>query len=176
MSSAGTGDSGLPLPRRVPPPTSEGGTWTAAPVAQRSRGLVQVVDDALRAVSGKEANVSGMLLASADGLVLASDTHDEHLDTVAAMAAAAASLAGRFTDLAAMGMAKAAMFEGSTGHVAVFPLEPRVLLVVFGRQGTTMGLFNIAARNALSLLQQEINRQWVLSARYAPHMPGTPGR
>lgn len=169
MSSARAGD--VPLPRRVPATNPDGGRWTAAPVAQRSHGLVQVVEEALRGVSGKEAHVSGMLLASADGLVLASDTPDVHLDTVAAMAAAAASLAGRFTDLAEMGLAKASLFEGSLGHVAVFPVEPRVLLVVFGRKDTTMGLFNIAARNVLFLLQQEINRQWVLSARQTNRVP-----
>jgi len=172
MSSVRSGDSDVPLPRRVPAANSAGGRWTAQPVAQRSRGLVQVVEDALRGVSGKVPNVSGLLLASADGLVLASDTVEVHLDTVAAMAAAAASLAGRFTDLAEIGTARVSMFEGSSGHVAVFPVEPRVLLVVFGRKDTTMGLFNIAARNALFLLQEEINRQWVLSA----HQPrrGTP--
>jgi uncharacterized protein len=159
--------SDLPLPRRVRASNPDGGTWTTAPVAQRSRGLVRAVEEALRNVSGKEANVSGILLASADGLVIASDTVEDRFDTVAAMAAAAASLADRFTTLAGIGTAKTAMFEGTSGCVAVFPLEPRVLLVVFGRKDTTMGLFNVAARNAISLLQQEINRQWVLSARNA---------
>lgn len=176
MSTVGTDDSGQSLPRRVRSSDPDSGRWTTAPVAQRSNGLVRAVKEALRGVSGKEANVSGLLLASADGLVIASDAPEEKFDTVAAMAAAAASLADRFTVLAGIGAAKTAMFEGATGHVAVFPLEPRVLLVVFGRKDTTMGLFNVAARNAISLLQQEINRQWVLSARTTQEMPGAPRR
>lgn len=167
-----TDDFDQPLPRRVRSADPDGGRWTTAPVTQRSSGLVRAVEEALRNVSGKEPNVSGILLASADGLVIASDTAEERFDTVAAMASAAASLAERFTAVAGIGAARIAMFEGASGHVAVFPLEPRVLLVVFGRKDTTMGLFNVAARNAISLLQQEINRQWVLSARTTPQAPG----
>ena len=174
MSFAQAENADLPLPRRVAAPNEDGGRWMAAPVAQRSRGLVGVVGEALRSVSGKEPNVSGVLLASADGMVLAGDTPGRHLDTVAAMAAATASLAGRFTDAAAVGEAKASLFEGASGHIAVLPVEPRVLLVVFGRKDTTMGLFNIAARNVLALLREEINRQWILSARQ-PQRPQGPG-
>lgn len=174
MSSAPTRDSDMstPLPRRGPGATSDDTRWTFAPtVRQRTGDLVRVVEDALHDVSGKESNVSGLLLASADGLVLASDTHDVHLDTVAAMAAAAASIANQFTEQTEMGMAKASLFEGSSGHVAVFQVEPRVLLVVFGRKDTTLGLFNIAARNALFLLRQAIHHRWVRNTRQPGQSP-----
>jgi predicted regulator of Ras-like GTPase activity (Roadblock/LC7/MglB family) len=118
-----------------------------------------VVDDALLAVTGSDANVYGMLVASADGLVLASDTRDVHVDTVAAMAAAAASIASQFTDQADVGESSASIFEGSSGYVGVFPVEPSVLLVVFGQKDMTMGLFNVAARNALSRFREALDRQ-----------------
>ncbi|TDV48869.1 roadblock/LC7 domain-containing protein [Actinophytocola oryzae] len=151
-----------PLPRRG---SAEDGRWGGLPTARRRPSTQQIVEDALHSVSGQEANVSGMLLASTDGLVLAADTDAVHLDTVAAMAAAAASIGSQFTDQANVGEASASLFEGDSGHVAVFPVAPRVLLVVFGRKDTTMGLFNIAARNALFLLQQTINEQWALDTR-----------
>ena len=168
MSSASTRDSDVstPLPKRGPGATSDDTRWTFAPaVRQRTGDLMRVVEEALHSVSGKEANVSGMLLASADGLVLASDIPGVHLDTVAAMAAASASIANQFTEQTDMGTAKVSLFEGSSGHVAVFQVEPRVLLVVFGRKDTTLGLFNIASRNALFLLRQAIHQQWALNTR-----------
>jgi hypothetical protein len=42
-----------------------------------------------------------------------------------------------------------------------------ILLVVFGERDTTMGLFNIAARQALSLLQEAIVSQRVHTVRNA---------
>jgi uncharacterized protein len=124
-----------------------------------------VVEDALRSVSGQDPHVQGMLVASIDGLVLASDTNDVHIETVAAMAAAAASIAAQFTTQADVGEPRASMFEGTEGHVGVFPVEPGVLLVVLGRKDTTMGMFNIAAKSAVTRLQQVIARQRVLSTR-----------
>jgi uncharacterized protein len=120
---------------------------------------MEVVGTALESVSGKDPNVYGMLVASADGLVLATDIHDVQVETVAAMAAAATSIAAQFTDQADVGESKASLFEGSSGYVGVFPVEPSVLLVVFGRKDMTMGLFNVAARNALSRLQKAIKRE-----------------
>jgi predicted regulator of Ras-like GTPase activity (Roadblock/LC7/MglB family) len=167
MSVAQPRDSGGPagLPRRRAGTTSEDGAWSATPAGRSSTGLLDVVDDALRTVSGKDPNVYGMLVASTDGLVLASDTRDVHNDTVAAMAAAAASIASQFTDQADVGESKASIFEGASGYVGVFPVEPSVLLVVFGQKDMTMGLFNVAARNALSRLQQALERQRTLNTR-----------
>jgi predicted regulator of Ras-like GTPase activity (Roadblock/LC7/MglB family) len=126
---------------------------------------MSVMEEALQGVSGEDANVSGMLVASADGLVLASNTKDIHVDTVAAMAAAAASIAIQFTDQADIGESKASIFEGASGYVAVFPVEPSVLVVVFGQKDLTMGMFNITARKALSDLQESVRRQRMINAR-----------
>jgi predicted regulator of Ras-like GTPase activity (Roadblock/LC7/MglB family) len=130
-----------------------------------------VVEDALLAVTGSDTNVYGMLVASADGLVLASDTRDVHVDTVAAMAAAAASIATQFTDQADVGESTASIFEGSSGYVGVFPVEPSVLLVVFGQKDMTMGLFNVAARNALSRFREALDRQRTRVERESRRVP-----
>ena len=155
-------DSDLParIPRRRAASGSEDGAGSAASAgARRSGDLLDVVEDALLAVTGSDANVYGMLVASADGLVLASDTRDVHVDTVAAMAAAAASIAGQFTNQADVGESRASIFEGSSGYVGVFPVETSVLLVVFGQKDMTMGLFNVAARNALSRFREALDKQ-----------------
>jgi predicted regulator of Ras-like GTPase activity (Roadblock/LC7/MglB family) len=168
MSFAQPQDSDLParLPRRRAASGSDDGAGPAGPAAARRSGaLLDVVEDALLAVTGSDANVYGMLVASSDGLVLASDTRDVHIDTVAAMAAAAASIASQFTDQADVGESRASIFEGSSGYVGVFPVEASVLLVVFGQKDMTMGLFNVAARNALSRFREAIDRQRLRIAR-----------
>lgn len=159
-------DEPAQLPRRRGPSASDGGARFADGSGRHwSGGLLAIVEEALHDVTGKDSNIYGMLVASADGLVLASDTRDIQVDTVAAMAAAAASIASQFTDQADVGESKASIFQGATGYVGVFPVEPSVLLVVFGRKDLTMGLFNVAARNALSGLQQAVDRHRVLGTR-----------
>jgi predicted regulator of Ras-like GTPase activity (Roadblock/LC7/MglB family) len=157
MSSGQPRDSAdpAPLPKRRIPSASGDGVWSTVHADRRGSDgdLLAVFETALTSVSGKDANVYGMLLASSDGLVLASDIRDVVVDTVAAMAAAAASIA------------TASLFEGSSGYVGVFPVETSVLLVVFGRKDMTMGLFNVAARNALNRVQKAIERQRTLRSR-----------
>lgn len=144
--------------RRVAPP---------APTTPEALSDAEVTSEALQEIRDRvdRFNVGGLLVASRDGLVLCGDTQDIENGSVAAMAAAATGLAAQFTGLATLGEAQAAMFEGALGHVGVFPVEETILLVVFGRRGTTMGMFNVAARQALAELQQAIARQRVRSAR-----------
>ncbi|WP_103334769.1 roadblock/LC7 domain-containing protein [Amycolatopsis sp. CA-126428] len=132
----------FPPPQQVPPSHPE-----AAAVA---KALAEIRDKVDRA------NITGLLLASRDGLLLASDTQEIEDDSVAAMAAAAVGLAARFIDQAGLGEARGAMFQGSLGHVCVFPVQGAVLLVLFARPDTTMGLFNVVARQALALLQDAL--------------------
>lgn len=153
------------LPRRRVSTATEDTARSAGQAGPHQSSDLTVVGEALRSVSGKDANVQGMLVASADGLLLASDTQDVHIETVAAMAAAATSIAAQFTSQAGVGDPKGAMFEGSSGHVGVFPVEPTILLVVLGRKDTTMGMFNIAAKKAVTRLQQAMDRQRVLDNR-----------
>lgn len=166
MSSALPRDANQ-LPTRLPRRRTGAATdkRPATGAGEDQPGDLSVVEDALRSVSGQDPNVQGMLVASIDGLLLASDTNDVHIETVAAMAAAAASIAAQFTTQAEVGEPRGSMFEGTAGHVGVFPVEPGVLLVVLGRKDTTMGMFNIAAKSAVTRLQQAIARQRVLSTR-----------
>jgi uncharacterized protein len=64
----------------------------------------------------------------------------------------------------------------SPGHVAVFPLEANLLLVVFGQKDVTMGLFNVAARGVLSRLREAIVRRYRLDARVQSPGDTAPGQ
>ncbi|WP_328454044.1 roadblock/LC7 domain-containing protein [Amycolatopsis sp. NBC_00438] len=109
--------------------------------------------EVLRAIRNQVDQVVGLLVATHDGLVLANDTDAIEADSVAAMSAAAIGLAAQFTAQARIGESRSAMFEGSSGYVCVFPVESSLLLVVFGQPDITMGLFTLAAKQALTLLR-----------------------
>jgi uncharacterized protein len=142
----------------VPPPSGDA----------EARTLVEAaLVEALGEIRGRVDRVVGLLVATRDGLVLCSATCGIEEGSVAAMAAAAIGLATQFTGQANVGAPRAVMFEGVSGHVGVFPVEGSILLVVFGEPDITMGLFNVAARQALSLLQQAILRLRVHTVRAA---------
>ncbi|MFD5827833.1 roadblock/LC7 domain-containing protein [Lentzea sp. NPDC060358] len=109
--------------------------------------------------------MTGLLVATLDGLVLSSDTVGVTPENVAAMSAATIGLAGQFTAQANIGQPRTALFEGDSGFVCVFPVESSLLLVVFGEKGITLGLFNVAARQALVLVRHALLRQRVQTAR-----------
>ncbi|MEU4521272.1 roadblock/LC7 domain-containing protein [Amycolatopsis sp. NPDC024027] len=145
----------------IPLPTRRQGASQSFPPPQKiqpSHPEAAAVAKALQEIRDKvdRANITGLLLASRDGLLLASDTQEIEDDSVAAMAAAAVGLATRFVGQAGLGEARGAMFQGSLGHVCVFPVQDPILLVVFARPDTTMGLFNVVARQALTLLQDAL--------------------
>ncbi|MEU0532823.1 roadblock/LC7 domain-containing protein [Amycolatopsis tolypomycina] len=145
----------------MPLPTRKLGATPAFPVPQGIREAHPDAAAATRALAKirdevDRVNITGLLVASRDGLLLASDTQEIEDDSVAAMAAASVGLATRFIGQAGLGEARGAMFQGSLGHVCVFPVQGPVLLVVFARPDTTMGLFNVVARQALTLLQDAL--------------------
>jgi len=145
----------------IPLPTRRQGAAQSFPPPQQPQPThpeAAAVAVALQEIRDKvdRANITGLLLASRDGLLLASDTQEIEDDSVAAMSAAAVGLAARFIDQAGLGEARGAMFQGSLGHVCVFPVQGSILLVLFARPDTTMGLFNVVAKQALALLQDAL--------------------
>ncbi|MFB9682869.1 roadblock/LC7 domain-containing protein [Amycolatopsis plumensis] len=127
------------------------GRWEAHPDAKAAAKALDEIRDQV-----DRANITGPLVASRDGLLPASDTQEIEDDSVAAMAAASVGLATRFVGQAGLGEARGAMFQGSLGHICVFPVQGPVLVVVFARPDTTMGLFNVVARQAPALLQDAL--------------------
>ncbi|SMD27309.1 roadblock/LC7 domain-containing protein [Kibdelosporangium aridum] len=149
----------LPTRRRASPQGTPGRHET---VAQRPSEAHSVTNEKLLQQIHEQVdrvNITGLLVASRDGLVLCSDTRGVEDDGVAAMAAAAIGLSAQFVGQAELGDPRAAVFEGSLGHIGAFPVDKNVLLVVIGRRNSNMGLFTVAARQALALIQQAIADQ-----------------
>jgi predicted regulator of Ras-like GTPase activity (Roadblock/LC7/MglB family) len=116
-----------------------------------------VLAETLREVTAQDdAILGGVLVAGADGLVLSAETPGVEVDTVAAMSAVVAGIAAKLIERAGVGESKACLFEGSSGHVAVFPMKDDMVLAVFSKDEVTTGLFNLAARNVLSRLRKAL--------------------
>ena len=143
----------LPMRRR-------GSTQDAAATVSRPEAgaNARLMTEALREIQDSidSIAINGVLVATRDGLVLCSATRAVQDDGVAAMAAAAAGLATQFTTQAGVGSPKAVFFEGDSGQVGVFGVDADTLLVVLGERDTTMGMFNVVAKQALTLLQQAV--------------------
>jgi len=153
-----------PLPTRRPSSTSTK-PLPLGPLVTQPPFDSSEMNATLQKIKNQVDRVTGLLVATQDGLVLSSDTRDVENESVAAMSAAAIGLAAQFTAQAGVGEPRTAMFEGTSGYVCVFPVESSLLLVVFGERDITMGLFTIAAKQALSLLQHAVLRQRVHTVR-----------
>lgn len=135
-------------------------TELAAPAGDRAPADLAVLAEALREVSGADdAILGGLLLARADGLLLAAETQNVQIDTVAAMAAVMAGIAGQLIERAGVGESKACLFEGSSGHVVVFPMKDDMVLAVFSKEQVTTGMFSLAARSVLARLRKALARK-----------------
>ncbi|WP_394620682.1 roadblock/LC7 domain-containing protein [Lentzea sp. JNUCC 0626] len=155
MSTQAAQNSGaLPLRRR-------GAAQPAPAIARQGAGHnARRMTEALKTIQDDidTASINGVLVATRDGLVLCGITRDIEDDGVAAMAAAAAGLATQFTSQARVGSPRAVFFEGESGQVGVFGVDEDTLLVVLGERDTTMGMFNVRAKQALALLQETLTK------------------
>ncbi|MGI5500812.1 roadblock/LC7 domain-containing protein [Lentzea sp. CA-135723] len=149
MSTQAAQNSGaLPLRRRgAAKPAPAIARQGAGHNARRMTEALQTIQDDIDSIS-----INGVLVATRDGLVLCGITRGIEDDGVAAMAAAAAGLATQFTSQARVGSPRAVFFEGESGQVGVFGVDEDTLLVVLGERDTTMGMFNVRAKQALGLL------------------------
>lgn len=141
-------------------------TISAAPAGHRGPADLALLTEAVREVNdGADAVIAGMLVAGVDGLVLSAEVRGAQIDMVAAMAAIAAGIVGQLLEQAGVGESTACLLEGTGGHVAVFPLNTYMVLVVFGNSEVTMGRFNLAARDTLSRLRKTLARAGPLVIR-----------
>jgi predicted regulator of Ras-like GTPase activity (Roadblock/LC7/MglB family) len=152
-------------------------TRSAALAGHRAQADLAVLAAALREVKGEsDAILGGMLVAGADGMVLSAETCGAQVDMLGVMAAVAAGIASQIVAHAGVGESMACLFEGSSGHVAVFPLKAEMVLVVFGQSEASTGRFNLAARGVLYRLKEAIAQGAAPGAAQAPETSGPDGK
>jgi uncharacterized protein len=94
--------------------------------------------------------VSGALLATTDGLLIAAHQEDDaHFESAAALAAAAAGVAAQFTLLMRLGDLGSTVVYGKTGCLAVHPIGDGAIIVVYAADEPNVALLHLAVRQAV---------------------------
>jgi predicted regulator of Ras-like GTPase activity (Roadblock/LC7/MglB family) len=108
----------------------------------------------LRTLIAEVEGISGALLATTDGLLIAAHRdEDAHLESAAALAAAAAGVATQFTLLMRLGDLGSTVVYGGTGCVAVHPIGDNAIIVIYAVDEPNVALLHLAARQAVPRFQ-----------------------
>ncbi|WP_410088234.1 roadblock/LC7 domain-containing protein [Streptomyces sp. t39] len=100
----------------------------------------------IRRLRARVPQLTGALAASADGLVLASDTAEA--EGVAALTAAALGVALRLTEATGQGGFKELLVRGETGYVATYAAGSSAVLTVLAEPRINVGRLHLEARRA----------------------------
>jgi len=93
-------------------------------------------------------DITGVIVASSDGLSLAGDLPEGELARAAAMTATAASLGRRITDTLELGSAEEFAVKGQQGYLLVYRAGDKAVIGVAARAGANIGLINLEVRSA----------------------------
>lgn len=122
-------------------------TQTAARTGRRRLvGVEQDVLAELGRLRHKLPQVQGLLVASADGLLVAEDAAGVEAETMAAMSAAYLGLAQQIAKGADYGEFQETVTRASGGYVATFAAGTHALLTVLADAGINLGLLHHEAR------------------------------
>ena len=111
-------------------------------------GEEPAIQTAIAELRRRAHDVSGVMVASSDGLPLAHDLPPEnHLQT-AAMAATVVGLSRRIVETFEHGGFEEAVVRGRDGYLVVYSAGPRAVLAVLASGHANLGLLHHAARRA----------------------------
>ena len=124
------------------------GTRGSAPEATAA------IEEAIADLRRRAHDVSGVMVASSDGLPLAHDLPPEnHLQT-AAMAATAVGLSRRIVETFGHGGFEEAVVRGAAGYLVVYSAGPRAVLAVLASGEANLGLLHHVARRAAARVSE----------------------
>ena len=104
----------------------------------------------LRELLAEVIGVSGALIATADGMLIAAEVEDSlHAESIAALAAASSGVGSQFAYLMRLGELGGTVVQGTKGCVAVHPIGDNAILVLFGTEGPNVARLHLAVRQAL---------------------------
>jgi predicted regulator of Ras-like GTPase activity (Roadblock/LC7/MglB family) len=112
----------------------------------------------LRELLAEVIGVTGALVATADGMLVAAEVEDSlHPESIAALAAAASGVGSQFAYLMRLGVLGGTVVQGTKGCVAVHPLDERTILVLFGTDGPNVARLHLAVRQALPRIEAALS-------------------
>ncbi|MEU4564728.1 roadblock/LC7 domain-containing protein [Actinoplanes sp. NPDC023936] len=100
----------------------------------------------------KVPELSGSVLATADGLVVAHDSHGLEPDTLAALAAAHLALARRFAHAVNHGELRESVVECDGGYITSYTAGPNALLTVVTSGDANLAMVHLEARRCVRRL------------------------
>lgn len=126
-------------------------------VAGESRGSAGSAElaKALREISDEHESVIGGLLVAATGAPsLVAEARVARKELVAVMSATVAGVVTDIVEQVGAGRHTGCLFEGTLGHVAVYPLKKNMVLVMVSRGEVTSGRFAVTAKKILPRLRE----------------------
>jgi predicted regulator of Ras-like GTPase activity (Roadblock/LC7/MglB family) len=112
----------------------------------------------LRELLTEVIGVTGALVATTDGMLVAAEVEDSlHPESIAALAAAASGVGSQFAYLMRLGVLGGTVVQGTKGCVAVHPLDQRTILVLFGTDGPNVARLHLAVRQALPRIEAALS-------------------
>ncbi|MFF2846626.1 roadblock/LC7 domain-containing protein [Streptomyces sp. NPDC058001] len=102
----------------------------------------------LRRLRTRIPQLTGGLVASVDGLVLARDTADVEPEGLAALTAAALGVSLRLTEAAGHGAFRELLIRGSGGYVATYAAGASAVLTLLAEPRVNVGRLHLEARRA----------------------------
>ncbi|MEV6306435.1 roadblock/LC7 domain-containing protein [Actinoplanes sp. NPDC051861] len=112
----------------------------------------------------KVPELSGSVLATADGLVVAHDSHGLEPDTLAALAAAHLALARRFAHAVNHGELRESVVECDGGYITSYTAGPNALLTVVTSGDANLAMVHLEARRCVRRLIR------IMALDSAPHV------
>jgi predicted regulator of Ras-like GTPase activity (Roadblock/LC7/MglB family) len=101
---------------------------------------------------GRMPELSGSVLATTDGLVVAHDAHDIEPDSLAALAAAHLALARRFAQTVNHGDLREAVVECDRGYITTYTAGPNALLTLVTSGDANLAMVHLEARRCVRRL------------------------
>jgi predicted regulator of Ras-like GTPase activity (Roadblock/LC7/MglB family) len=96
--------------------------------------------------------LSGSVLATTDGLVVAHDAHDIEPDSIAALAAAHLALARRFAHAVNHGDLRESVVECDRGYITSYTAGPNALLTLVTSGDANLAMVHLEARRCVRRL------------------------
>lgn len=97
----------------------------------------------------------GVMLASSDGLAIASDFPEQEGSRIAAMAATALGLGVRIAETVRLDNLEETVIRGKAGYMVVYAVGETAVLAVAAPSGTNLGLIHLIARRVAKELAQD---------------------
>src|SRR3712207_339317 len=117
--------------------------------------------------------LSGSVLATADGMVVAHDAHGIEPDSLAALAAAHLALARRFAHAVNHGQLRESVVECEGGYITSYTAGPNALLTLVTTRSANLALVHLEARRSVLRIVSMLTIQTAPAAR--PEIPTQPG-